>query len=260
MRTHYWKTDMYRCFLSHQMLIAVLGVCAVHLLIPQQFSEPRISVFRSFNRAWGSNAMVMVYIFTTYGFGQSFSDDLEQGYNRYAIIRGNPWYYSISKCVCIFLSSIIAMSAGRMLFIFLMRLRYPWEASIGEIGLLIENGCLTMLLEKGHYITYFLLHGVWQGFWAAVLALLSALVSLHTVNRLLVAAFPAMAHHLLRRLGILLGGGEYYLDPDHVFLLSYNVRNNEFQSMVFGAGAALLLSFFISFIICRQYVRRVENG
>lgn len=260
MRTHYWKTDLYRCFFSYQMLIALLGVCAVHLLIPQQLSEPRISVFRSFNRVWSSNAMVIIYIFTTYAYGQCFSDDLEQGYYRYAVIRGNPLLYSMSKCVCIFFSSIIAMSAGRLLFIFIMRFRYPWDAAIGEIELLKENGCLTMLLNEGHYVTYFLLHGIWQGLWAAVLALLSALVSFYTVNRLLVTAFPAMAHHLLRRLGILLAGGEFYLDPDHVFLLSYNVRNNETQSLVFAAVAGLLLSLFISFIICRHFSRRIRNG
>ena len=69
MKSHYLKMDFYRCFFSAQMILAVLGVCAVHIFIPQQFIEPRVSVLRSFNVAWSSNAMVLAYIFTTLAYG-----------------------------------------------------------------------------------------------------------------------------------------------------------------------------------------------
>lgn len=259
-KEHYIKTDMYRCFCSARIIIAILGVCAVHLLIPEQFSEPRISVFRSFNRAWGSNAMVLVYIFTAFAYGQSFAEDAEHSYCKYAVIRGDACKYAAGKCISIFLSSVFVMTAGRLLFVMLMRCRYPWEASIGELSFLKENGCMTELLNKGHYMTYIMLHGIWQGLWAAVLSLLSALVSLYTANRLLTVAFPCMAHHLLRRAALLLSNGSYLWEPDHVFLISYNVRGNEGYSMTFAAVSGLVTAAVLSAVICRIFVRRMQNG
>lgn len=262
MKTHYLKMDLYRCFFSVQMLLAILGVCAVHVLIPQQFVEPRVSVFRSFNVAWSSNAMVLVYIFTTLAYGQSFCEDMEHGYYKYAVIRGDASAYAISRCMVIVFSAILVMAGGRLLFVLGMRFFYPWEApfNLEDVEILMERGCFTSLLKEGHYLLYVLIHGIWQGIWAAVLALLSALVSFYTTNKLLVLAFPIMAHHLIRRIMHLLDGEWMEFDPDHIFLINYNAWRDQRISLAVGAVSGVFLCLLFSWLICWQFKRRAENG
>ena len=262
MKSHYLKMDFYRFFFSAQMILAVLGVCAVHILIPQQFIEPRVSVLRSFNVAWSSNAMVLAYIFTTFAYGQSFCEDMEQGYYKYGVIRGKQARYAMSKCIVIIFSAIFTMAAGRFLFVVGMRLFYPWEApfDLGEVELLMEVGCFSGLLKEGHYLIYVLIHGIWQGIWAAVLALFSAFISFYTANRLLVLAFPVMLHHLLRRVSHLWNDDWVKFDPDHIFLINYNAWGNERISLSAGAGSGLFLCLLLTWLICRKFKRRAENG
>lgn len=260
MKTRYWRTDLYRCFGSWQMLLAITGVCAVHLLGAEQFSETGVSVLRSFYRVWGSNATVLVYLFTTLAYGRCFAEDLEQGYIKYALARGKVINYVISKCIWIAVSAESAMVLGRMLYIVLLRCRYPWEAGIGELEMLSVFGGFTGLLENGRYLTYLWIHSVCQGVWAVVLALLAALVSLYTTNRLLVLAFPVMAHHLIRRITVLFRTEKHLMDPDHFFLINYNALGNDKLTVaaIFLLGG--VLSALIVAAIYKSVERRGRNG
>lgn len=255
MKTQYWKTDLYRCLGSWQMLLAIIGVCAVHFLSPQQFSEAGISVLRSFYRVWGSNATVLVYLFTTLAYGRCFAEDMEQGYIKYALTRGKAINYVISKCIWIAVSAEISMVFGRMLYIFLLRCRYPWEAGVGELEMLSVFGGFTGLLENGNYFMYLWIHSICQGVWAVVLALLAALVSLYTTNRLLALAFPVMAHHLIRRIGVLFRNEKYLMDPDHFFLINYNALGNDKLTV----AAIFLLGVFLSVLIWAAIYKSVER-
>ncbi len=260
MKTRYWRTDLYRCFGSWQMLLAIIGVCVVHLLGAEQFSEVRVSVLRSFYRVWGSNATVLVYLFTTLAYGRCFAEDMEQGYIKYALTRGKAINYVISKCIWIAVSAEISMVFGRMLYIFLLRCRYPWEAGVGELEMLSVFGGFTGLLENGNYFMYLWIHSICQGVWAVVLALLAALVSLYTTNGLLVLAFPVMAHHLIRRISVVFGSGKYLMDPDHFFLINYNALGNDKLTVAAIFLLGVFLSVLIGAAICKSVERRVRNG
>lgn len=248
MKTTYWKTDFNRCFFSLQIVTAVCGVCAIHMMIPKHMTEIPISVLHGFNNSWSSNAMVLAYIFTTFAYGQCFTEDLETGYINYALIRGKASHYVISKCICIVLAAEISMVFGRLFFALFLRCFLPWEAKAGEMTLLCLHDSFSRLLESGHYLWYLLIHGFVQGIWAAVLALLSAFVSFFTRNKLLVLAFPVMTHHFIRRI-VRIVNPSGRLDPDRLFLINYNVCGEEefsfAMAFVIGAGFWLLLGVMI---------------
>lgn len=259
MRTAYWKVDFKRCFFSRKMWGAIIGVCAVHFFVPQQITEEKISVFQSFNRAWGSNAMVLMYIFTALAYAQCFTEDMEQGYIRYAIIRGRSKNYAISKCVFVVLSAEFTMINGRMLFIFLLKCRYPWVSNVGELSLLTFFDGWRCWLDHGYYLRYLLLHSACQGIWAAILALFSAYISLYSSNRLFVLAFPAMVHHFIRRIVIALSGSNT-MDPDHLFLINYNSMGNERLTLITIICVGILSLTLLLMIICKTVERIITDG
>lgn len=63
-------------------------------------------------------------------FAAVFCEDLENKYLRYSIGRGNLKKYVLSKVIVIYVSSIITMILGTLLFIMYLRLQLPWTSDL----------------------------------------------------------------------------------------------------------------------------------
>lgn len=92
---------------------------------------------------------MIAYAFCASAFAAVFCEDLENKYLRYSIGRGNLKKYVLSKVIVIYVSSIITMILGTLLFIMYLRLQLPghliWQrqvyrACIMQSGLDGRNG------------------------------------------------------------------------------------------------------------------------
>ena len=69
-------------------------------------------------------------LYTSSAFAAVFCEDLENKYLRYSIGRGNLKKYVLSKVIVIYVSSIITMILGTLLFIMYLRLQLPWTSDL----------------------------------------------------------------------------------------------------------------------------------
>lgn len=73
---------------------------------------------------------MIAYAFCASAFAAVFCEDLENKYLRYSIGRGNLKKYVLSKVIVIYVSSIITMILGTLLFVMYLRLQLPWTSDL----------------------------------------------------------------------------------------------------------------------------------
>ena len=91
----------------------------------------------------------------------SFVSEYSQGYVRYKYIRSGVYQYAIQKCVAVFISACVAITAGILLYTVYA---YLICGKIIDPNVLdnyipyVDSASFYVLIAEGHYVGYLLLH------------------------------------------------------------------------------------------------------
>lgn len=177
---------------------------------------------------------LITYVFCAVPFAAVFSEDLEHKYMRYEAIRGSLKSYVISKCVVIYLSAVLTMLCGTLIFLLFCRAQIPW-VNWESTDLLAERaGCYGSFIENGHYLTYCMLYALHLGMLAGVLSLMAAFASMFIANRMLVLVLPVLLQMMLY--SVINGYGV------NVFYAYNKLFENDWFNFFFRFGLSLALS------------------
>lgn len=151
------------------------------------------------------SGIMLAYIFCAFPYATAFCEDLENQYLRYQLIRGNLKRYILSKVAVIFVSSVVTMVAGTVLFLLLCRTQGAWaDWQINDYAIQLA-GCYGRLVKGGHYMLYCILYSAQLGMLAGIFSVLAAFFSLFIPNKVTVLIIPIMVYQIL--LGVT--GGKY---------------------------------------------------
>lgn len=100
----YFRADARRFFCSPNWIIASLGVVAAlvfsfYSLLGEWGLGSDSDVLYIYTAACEGMGAMLFFIFCTCAFGMTFSEDLENGFGRYAIIRGKRGPYILARAV-----------------------------------------------------------------------------------------------------------------------------------------------------------------
>ena len=199
----YVLTDIDRWFRSYTWCIGVIGVMASLF-----FSLDRRGLIEDVVLTYGfSTSMtgaLLSYVFCAFSFATVYIEDIEHKYIRYSTIRGSLKSYVFSKTVVIYLSSIVIMFIGTLMFLLLCRTQLPWAAynpyDQNSYGVELA-GCYAMFFKKKWYLLYCLLCSLHMGVIAGALSNIASMCSVFISNRALVLAIPILIFRIFTSVG-----------------------------------------------------------
>ncbi len=192
----FFRMDLYRFIKKIYWLAGILGVTFFLFFSLETRGFINGNVVRTYLFSTAMSGHLAIYSFCAYSFAPVFGEDLEHRYIRSSIIRGDLRAYVLSKSLVIYLSSILVMLAGTLLFLFLCRTQVPWvDWNADSYG--TETRSYGSLLEKDRPLAYCMLYALHMGLLAGMLSLFSAFCSVFITNRTLVLILPAFMMLLL---------------------------------------------------------------
>lgn len=235
MKTHYLYADWKRIIKNYSLYAACIGVAASLILSLEDMGFTNNSVLSTYFFATELSGVMLAYIFCAFPYATVLCEDLENQYIRYQIIRGSLRKYVLSKVMVIYITSVITMVMGTILFLLLCRIQGPWaDWQVNDYGVQLE-GCYSGLIKSGHYMGYCILYSFQLGLLAAMLSVLAAFLSLFISNKVTVLIIPILIYQIL--LGV--SGPKYF----NVYI--FRAYNKLFEQ----DWQCFLYSFFLSIII-----------
>lgn len=200
---NYFFSDIRRFVFGYGWFIGTLGVTASLFYSLERAGLQGLitDVIGLYDFATNMNGVMIAFVFCAVAFATVYSDDLEQKYIRYSVIRGSLKGYVESKAVTIYFSPVLLMIAGSFLFLLLCRTQFPWieppQSSYTQLA-----GCYAWLFEHEHYWVYCLLSSLHIGLIAGALSNFAAMCSVFITNRALVLAIPAILFLIGGKVGV----------------------------------------------------------
>ncbi len=246
----YLLVEFRRTFFSYKFLIGITGVAFSHFFSIYKIVGIDTSVYATYVRAVYFIPFTICLIFCAVPHAQSFCEDIEYGYIRQIALRTSLKYYTASRVALIYLSSIITMILGTLVFVVIVHMKVPWLSKDDYIN---HDILAEFFLNTNHYILYF--KSFFWGLLSALLSILAAYVSLFWINRLLVLSLPFIIYCALIYYMRTLFKNIPQMDIALIFNPSYNVWNNKIISLIWPIW--LTATVMIILIICMyQKLRR----
>lgn len=119
---------------KYSLYLAIAGVAVSFIFSLENYAFEKgmvnFNVMDTYIYAVEMSGKMIAYAFCASAFAAVFCEDLENKYLRYSIGRGNLKKYVLSKVIVIYVSSIITMILGTLLFIIYLRLQLPWTSDL----------------------------------------------------------------------------------------------------------------------------------
>ena len=227
------KANLRRVFGNHRIYISVLLLaCSLFLSVGDRQAFC-ISVINIFEHAVTSIVFMSTFMICAYPYANVFTEDLENGFMRYMVIRGGAKQYLWSSVLMIMLSSIIVMACGCLLFGAILSIYFPWTDEISLSEMMV--GCRWLFQEDTMWL-WMVVWGVRMGIQAAVLSIASAMFSLFLTNKLMVFIMPALLYELVQEINVELYERGIFLYNRSWFQLNYQPTGDAIST-----GISLLL-------------------
>lgn len=197
MKGHYFITDLRRLLKGKDIYVAILGLAISLLFSLENVGLVNNSVVETYVYATEMSGMMIAYVFCAFSYATSLCDDMEYKYMYYQTVRGSLKRYVLSKVSVIYLTSIITMILGSMMFILVYRTQGPWvDLELNDMKIYMV-GVYSGLLKEGHYILYCIFYALQLGFLAGILSVFAAFLSLYITNKMTVLVLPVLIYQIL---------------------------------------------------------------
>lgn len=240
-KTKYFIADMQRLLQRREVYVGIAGVAAS--LFFSVSGNPQGTVVGNYLYGTYGAGFVLSFVFCTLAYGTVYSEDLENHYIRYSLIRGNLKGYVLTKTAAVFFSSVVVMAVGSALFGMVGSFRWPWIDNEIYNELVANSGYVWMAAEK-RYILWLLSYGFQWGLLAGGLSQIAAFASLFITNRLLVLSVPLFAYQIITELSAKLAEKNSMWSIQSVFDARYQMFGNDGKmflwALVLGLGTAVL--------------------
>lgn len=250
-RQKYFFGDASRAFDLHRFTIGVLGVNFSLFYSLHRMSNIS-SVYTAYMKALYYIPFALSLLFCAFPFSESFIEDIEHKYIQLLVMRGSLKKYTLSKVVLIYLSAVMIMTLGTVLFSILAHLQAPWELKNEH---LYADFLTKILWKNGFHLLFFASHSFFIGLLAGNLSILAAYVSLFWQEKLLTMTIPFLAYYLAIYYEYGMFGNIVWLNIRQIFNISYDVWNNP----VYSALWPIIVSIFIALLIGTGIYRKLRR-
>lgn len=250
----YLRVDFQRMIKSPRTIIGILGVTLMMFfslessLFEKGFGNG--DVIFTYLDAVSKSGFLIVYSFCALPFATIYPEDWEHKYIRYGVIRGNLKAFVLTKAALIYISAVLTMVVGSVIFLLICRTQVPWVNLENSVSFeLFLAGNYRQLLENGYTFLYCILYALHLGLFAGVLANMAAFCSVIVSNTVLTLIFPVLAWRVLAF--ICVRGNNL----EGLFLTTNKILASDGQNLLLAIAVSLFLSL-LSALGCYCILKR----
>jgi len=247
-KTRYAVSDRLRLITGFELYLAIIGtVCSLFFALEN--SGIQTSVLDTFIHTRMLSGHVLTYIFCALPYASIFCEDLEDKYIYYAVNRGKLRNYTISKVVHIYLSSVVTMVLGVLIYCLIVRIWVPWGLASDTYYELASEGCYNSLVLHSRYLLYCLAYAFNLGLLAGTLSVAASYISLYIHSRIIVLTVPVLLILILYQIA----------DNSNFTVAAFEPLYNSFSSELHNFSFILLLSLIPVLIFTVLIYRRLQK-
>lgn len=249
-----------RCVKSRKLLFGIAGVFCSLVFSMLENRNVHNSVTFMYVYIIQGIPFYLCLIFCAIPFADCFCEDIETHSYRNQIVRHSMRGYVVSKIITIVVTAVLTMMTGMMLFIVLLKIRFPWvmpEDSAYDV--ILQYGIFRDLLAGKHYISFFALSSLPIGILSGCLSLLAAMLSLFIKNKLLVYAAPVMFYYLAVTVSHRIPVGLDPLNFYKVFMPIFSVWRSDICSFLWSLLIGIIIVFALGYGLYIKLERTVRN-
>ncbi|RDU23437.1 hypothetical protein [Anaerosacchariphilus polymeriproducens] len=243
----YLRMDFNRSIFSCKFVIGIFGVVGVMFFAIFDDIELNNNIVYVCTLVLQGVPVLVSYIFCAFTYASCFCEDSENNYFNLEVIRGKLSFYTCSKVIVIFLTAMITMILGLLIFITILHTFLPWiteENSVSQT--LLTTGGFHRILQNGDFYLYYFLSGIQQGILAGILALFGSYLSLFIRNKLLIWSVPVIGYYFFDILLIEIFG-EQSIGLVDIFNSVIRLCSDDLISYLFsvGIGICFVVVFYV---------------
>lgn len=192
----YLRSDWKRLYKSYEFYAAIIGVAISLFFSLENQSISEYGVLCTYMESVSLSGYVIAFAFCAFPYAAVFCQDLENKYIRYQMIRGDLKRYVLSKIIVIYISSVVVMILGTILFLMICRTRAPWiDDQVDDFALFLNTN-FGFLIQEKHYMFYCILYSLHLGLLAGLFSVFSAFCSLYISNKVTVWILPIVVYQI----------------------------------------------------------------
>lgn len=197
MKSNYFTADIKRLIKRPNVYVAIVGVTISLFFSLEGKGIVNDNILSTYITSTELSGIMVAYIFCAFSYALSLCESLEQKYMRYEVVRGNLKKYLISKVSVTYVSSVLTMVMGTVVFLLMLRMRIPWVDFKSDSQEIIIAGQFAVLFQEGHYFIYCIIYAMHLGMLAGTLSVFALLVSMYITNKVTILAVPLLAYQIL---------------------------------------------------------------
>jgi len=251
---HALRMDMFRCFCSPPIYLAVLASAAVMLTGVMQ----TILLFSDLNVLYlvvGQEFSVIPFVLCALPFATTFCADYRNRFIWYSVQRSSVPGYAWGKITCTAVCSGIAAALGIALFIAVLTARFPligYDSAFEARSSIAPYG---ELLLGSHPIAYFLCKLLCEAMFAAILATAALTISCFIPNIFVALVSPIICFYAA------INAAPYgWLSPYRLFITTSVDMGGPARSMLYTFAYTVCCIGILGAIFLIRLKRRVEHG
>lgn len=241
----YLRVDFQRMIKSPRTIIGILGVTLMMFfslessLFEKGFGNG--DVIFTYLDAVSQSGFLIVYSFCALPFATIYPEDWEHKYIRYGVIRGNLKAFVLAKAALIYISAVLTMVVGSVIFLLICRTQVPWVSPENSVSFkLFLAGNYRQLLENGHIFLYCIFYALQLGLFAGLLTNMAAFCSVIVSNTVLVLVFPVLAWRVLE-FATVRGN-----NLQGVFLATNKILASDWQNLLLSISVSVFISLLLA--------------
>lgn len=256
----YIKINIIRCVKSYKILGGIAGVLLSLIFATVENKSNKNSVVFMVRYIIDGIPFYLCMIFCAVPFAASICEDMAFNFHKVQIIRQNLRAYIVARVFVIFLSAVIAMMLGFLLFVAVLKFRLPWVmANDSAYQISIESDGLRSFLVNKEFVIYYLLMSIQLGMLSGCLSLTATVFSLFVKNKLLVYSVPVIVLYLMANFAWSIPIEFDPLNFYKVFMPFYNVYNHDIGSFIWSIFIGVLTATCLGITIFYKVKRMVRN-
>lgn len=248
------KTDLWRLLSSAQFYCAIAGVTLLYLYGGRQAGYLS-SVYQYYDFSGYFSTAILVYAFCAVAFSGCFIEDGEHQSWLLMIQRKGLKRYVRSKVLVCFLSGIITMIVGVLLFALIMHTQRPLLEETEALEDLSRSDTFGVLIRQRTIWLYFICSASVTGMLGGIFSLLSAYLSLYEPHRLFAVSAPVVGFYFI--VNFLTGnlGLPVYFNIWIIYGVGYSMFGNGLWNLLYALAVTAVAVAVLERLIFRKLRR-----
>ena len=249
------KTDLSRALVSWRFLLSIILMFLVWELNSKRF-QIQEDVIYLFVHVWGrSITPLLAVVITSFSYASSYSEDIENNFLRYCIIRISIKKYVLSKIFICFIVAFLVVFVGTILFVFHQCFILPIVANnsvtISDFG---PMTCFQNLLVN-HTLIYMIVQTFFYGLFCGAMSVLSLAFSTFIRNSYGVFVIPFLLHYCFFYIFTQLSMQHPMFDIEQI----YNCISTYTDNIIFFIAYAIFITVMLVFIGYAIMYKKVQG-